>query len=190
MKLLSQVEGQHAYSLKIHSNFKVAHLKSLISDLECAYLLKSEALPLFAGMNIGFIPIHSERMLVLTSGIQRLQPYKEKVRSSIDSKMKWIEITHGPFLELLLASLTCYFLGLRAHWTPQRLSNEPWFSPDQNKRIFLRNETNWSQLPESAQPVTFEKWLPELFFLHWRYPGMFEAFCLLPSNPCNIDYAC
>ena len=92
------------------------------------------------------------------------------------------------------ASLTYSLLGPWANWkSVQRLSSEAgrkilWFIPNQNKRVFLRSETNWTQLPEPSQPVTSEEWLPGLLFFHWRHPGM--SFCLLPSNPCSIDYAC
>lgn len=85
------------------------------------------------------------RMCILTFCNLEPAATKEQVTSSMDSKMNWIRITHGPFTELSPASLTCSFLGLigpvGSVFNDYLMSLEGkclQFSPDQNKGIFLK----------------------------------------------------
>lgn len=148
MKLLSEVEGTACLQFENPLQLQGRTLKkSHLTDLECAYLLKSEALPLFVGVTTGFWEDACFNFwnpeAAATQGTSQIF---YRLEDELDRNNTWTfpgAASRQP--DLLI------FRAVWAHWTPQRLSNEPWFSPDQNKGIFSKE---WNKLVTASRVCT------------------------------------
>lgn len=179
--VISSREDENACSSKIHFNFKVGHLKHLLSTTlpvkSCCYqrlclrlpewLLASERVPIFTFWDSEVVaptPRHKPDLPQLQDG--------------------WFTIAYGPLTELLSPA------WLAGGWPagsvfkdyPLNLGGKClWFSPNHSKANFSGRRQMECPFRGPAQPVTSEELLLELLLSHWRYPGMFDrlsACCL------------
>lgn len=117
--------------------------KSHFTDFECAFLLESEVLLMFASMITSFREDgHFNFLRSRDCSHARTSQIFPGLQDELDQNSTGT--FHGAAF-CQPASLTCSLLGLWANWkSVQRLSNEAGrkilrFSPNQNKRIFLRS---------------------------------------------------